>query len=104
MLATAVRGTASSRIHANCRRVSHVTSSPVPRPRYVERGGELSSRPPAVACDVRMYSFVVEADRDLLDAYCERCFTRPSDGDERWHAAGRHILVNFVDIPLLRSA
>jgi hypothetical protein len=72
-------------------------------PAYVERGGEISFRHPADALDIRLHGFVIKADRDLLDEYCERSFNRPSGGEERWRAAGSHVLLNFVDIPTMGS-
>lgn len=72
-------------------------------PTYVEHGGEIACRHPADAIGSRLYGFVLEADRDLLDAYCERCFNRPTGGDEHWEAMGDEVLLNFVDIPTMGS-
>jgi hypothetical protein len=78
--------------------VSTATDLPV----YVERGGEISYRHPAEADDIRMYGFVLDADRELLDRWCDLCFNGPS-GVKRWGAAGSHVILNFVDVPTLRS-
>lgn len=72
-------------------------------PSYVEHGGEICSRHPADALNSRMYGFAIEADRDLLSAYCERCFNRPTAGDEQWEAISDEVLLNFVDIPTMGS-
>jgi Acetoacetate decarboxylase (ADC) len=72
-------------------------------PVYVERGGEISYRHPAAADDIRMYGFVLDADKVLLDRYCDLSFNRPSGQKDRWEAAGSHVLLNFVDVPILRS-
>ncbi|MEA2587458.1 MAG: hypothetical protein QOH66_385 [Actinomycetota bacterium] len=73
-------------------------------PTYVERGGEISCRHPATIKDLRLYGFVIEADRNLLDEFCRRNFNYPSGGAEQWRAAGNHVVLNFVDIPQLGSA
>jgi hypothetical protein len=72
-------------------------------PVYVERGGEISYRHPAEADDIRMYGFVLDADRELLDRWCDVCFNGPSGMAGRWGAAGSHVILNFVDVPTLRS-
>jgi hypothetical protein len=72
-------------------------------PAYVEHGGEISCRHPADGLDSRMYGFIVQANRDCLDAYCERCFNAPTKGDEQWRAVSDHVLLNFVDIPKMGS-
>jgi hypothetical protein len=87
--------------------ISIVPAGPTPpvpgMPTYVERGGEISCRHPADCLDLRLYGFVLQADRDLLDEFCNRSFNRPSGGDQRWRAAGDHVLLNFVDIPTMGS-
>jgi hypothetical protein len=72
-------------------------------PRFVEHGGEIACRHPADAINSRLYGFVVEADRELLNAYCDRCFNRPSGGEQHWEAASDEVLLNFVDIPTMGS-
>lgn len=72
-------------------------------PAFVEHGGEIACRHPADAINSRMFGFVVDADRRLLDRYCERMFNRPSGGKEHWRAAGSEVLLNFVDIPTMGS-
>ncbi len=73
-------------------------------PTYVEHGGEISGRHPAEASNVRMYAFTLEASRKHIDAYCKRMFNDPSGGSQRWQAMGDFVLVNFVNIPSLKSA
>ncbi|HEV7862294.1 MAG TPA: acetoacetate decarboxylase family protein [Acidimicrobiia bacterium] len=78
----------------------------VPRPAtpsYVEHGGELSNRHPAAAENARMYGFVIEADGDRLDDWCDVCLNEPSGGAENWRAAGDFVLLDFIDIPTLHS-
>ena len=72
-------------------------------PTFVEHGGELACRHPADAINTRLYGFVLQADRELLDAYCDRCFNRPTGDEEHWQAAGDEVLLNFVDIPTMGS-
>lgn len=72
-------------------------------PAYVEHGGEIACRHPADAINSRLYGFLVEADPELLDAYCDRCFNRPTGGQEHWEAVGNEVLLNFVDIPTMGS-
>jgi hypothetical protein len=72
-------------------------------PTFVEHGGEIACRHPADAIGSRLYGFLVQADRELLDAYCDRCFNRPTGGDEHWEAIGDEVLLNFVDIPTMGS-
>jgi hypothetical protein len=72
-------------------------------PSFVEHGGEIACRHPADAVNSRLYGFVVEADPELLDAYCDRCFNRPTGGEEHWEAVGNEVLLNFVDIPTMGS-
>jgi hypothetical protein len=72
-------------------------------PAYVEHGGEIACRHPADALGSRMYGFVLNADRDRLDEYCDRCFNDPTGGEEQWTAVGNQVLLNFVDIPTMGS-
>jgi Acetoacetate decarboxylase (ADC) len=72
-------------------------------PAYVEHGGEIACRHPADGLDSRMYGFVVQANRDCLDAYCDRCFNAPTMGEQQWRAISDHALLNFVDIPKMGS-
>ena len=72
-------------------------------PAFVEHGGEIACRHPADAIDSRLYGFVLEADRERLDEYCERLFNVPSGGTEKWRAVGSEVLLNFVDIPTMGS-
>lgn len=72
-------------------------------PAFVEHGGEIACRHPADAINSRMYAFVVDGDRDLLNNYCEIMYNRPSGGTEKWRAAGNEVLLNFVDIPTMGS-
>ena len=73
-------------------------------PAYVEHGGDISGRHPAEAANIRMYAFTMEASRKHIDAYCKRLFNVPSHGSQHWQAMGDFVLVNFVDIPSLKSA
>lgn len=50
------------------------------RPRYVERGGDMSVRQPIVCDRTRLYSWLVDADWDALVALCDQAFKDPSDG------------------------
>jgi Acetoacetate decarboxylase (ADC) len=78
--------------------------SSLPRlPLFVEHGGEIACRHPADAIDSRLYGFVLQADRERLDAYCHRLFNAPSGSNEDWRAAGSEVLLNFVDIPTMGS-
>src|ERR1019366_9003418 len=80
------------------------TSLP-PLPTFVEHGGELACRHPADAINTRLYGFVLQADRELLDAYCDRCFNRPTGDEEHWQAAGDEVLLNRVRaLPAGRAA
>jgi Acetoacetate decarboxylase (ADC) len=79
------------------------TNSMAKLPTFVEHGGEIACRHPADAIDSRLYGFVIDADHDLLNRYCERMFNRPSGGNEKWRAAGSEVLLNFVDIPTMGS-
>ena len=79
------------------------TNSMTRLPAFVEHGGEIACRHPADAINTRMYGFVVNGDRELLDRYCEVMFNRPSAGTEHWRAAGGEVLLNFVDIPTMGS-
>jgi len=72
-------------------------------PAFVEHGGELVGRHPATAVDARLYGFVLAADNDLLDRYCDRMFNGPAGGSTHWEAVGDEVLLNFVDIPTLGS-
>src|ERR1039458_6770318 len=63
-------------------------TAPPPLPTFVEHGGELACRHPADAINTRLYGFVLQADRELLDAYCDRCFNRPPGDEEHWTLAG----------------
>lgn len=72
-------------------------------PTFVEHGGEIACRHPADAIDSRLYGFVLQADRELLDAYCDRLFNRPTGGEEHWQAVSDEVLLNFVDIPTMGS-
>src|SRR4051812_15270091 len=72
-------------------------------PIYVEHGGEIACRHPADALDSRLYGFLLPADRERLDAFCDRCFNVPSGRDEHWRAVGDEVLLNFVDIPTMGS-
>lgn len=72
-------------------------------PSFVEHGGELACRHPADAINSRLYGFVVDADHELLNRYCERMFNRPSGNTEKWRAAGNQVMLNFVDIPTMGS-
>jgi hypothetical protein len=72
-------------------------------PAFVEHGGEIACRHPADAINSHLYGFVVEADRELLNAYCDRCFNRPSGGEQHWEAATSEVLLNFVDIETMGS-
>jgi hypothetical protein len=72
-------------------------------PAYVEHGGEIACRHPADALNSRMYGFVIDASRELLDAYCDRCFNDPTGGEEQWRAVSDQVLLNFVDIPTMGS-
>jgi Acetoacetate decarboxylase (ADC) len=72
-------------------------------PTFVEHGGEIACRHPADAINSRLYGFVVPADRDLLDTYCDSLFNIPTDGDQHWEAASGEVLLNFVDIPTMGS-
>ena len=72
-------------------------------PEFVEHGGEIANRHPADALDSRLYGFVIQADRDLLDAYCDRLFNDPSGGEQHWQSAAGEVLLNFVDIPVMAS-
>jgi hypothetical protein len=73
------------------------------RPAYVEHGGEIACRHPADTENSRMYGFVLDADRDRLDAWCDRCFNDPTRGQEQWRAINEQVLLNFVDIPTMGS-
>jgi len=70
---------------------------------YVEHGGEIACRHPADALDSRLYGFLLPADRERLDAFCDHCFNVPSGGAEHWRAVGDEVLLNFVDIPTMGS-
>ena len=72
-------------------------------PTFVEHGGEIACRHPADALQSRLYGFVLDADPDLLAAYCDRLFNRPTLGDEDWEPMGSELLLNFVDIPTMGS-
>lgn len=72
-------------------------------PAYVEHGGEIACRHPADALNSRMYGFVIQASRERLDAYCDRCFNDPTGGEEQWRAISDQVLLNFVDIPTMGS-
>jgi Acetoacetate decarboxylase (ADC) len=72
-------------------------------PTFVEHGGEIACRHPADALQSRLYGFVLKADPDLLAAYCDRLFNRPTLGDEDWAPMGSELLLNFVDIPTMGS-
>jgi hypothetical protein len=72
-------------------------------PAYVEHGGEIACRHPADADDSRMYGFVLDASRERLDAWCERCLNAPTRGEHRWQAISEQVLLNFVDIPTMGS-
>jgi hypothetical protein len=79
-------------------------ASSLPRlPAYVEHGGEIACRHPADALGSRMYGFVIPARRDRLGAYCDRCFNKPTRGEEQWRAVSDQVLLNFVDIPTMGS-
>ena len=73
-------------------------------PPYVEHGGDISGRHPAQATNIRMFTFTIEASRQHIDEYCRRMFNEPSLGTQHWQAMGDYLLVNFIDIPSLRSA
>ncbi|TMM35180.1 MAG: hypothetical protein E6F99_20265 [Actinobacteria bacterium] len=73
-------------------------------PAYVERGGELVTRQPFVANGVSMSAFAVPADRDLLTGMCERMFTVPTGGAERYSPVGGHVLIVFATIEEMRSS
>ena len=79
------------------------TNSMTRLPAFVEHGGEIACRHPADAINSRMYAFVVDGDRHLLNQYCEVMYNRPSGGTENWRAAGSEVLLNFVDIPTMGS-
>jgi hypothetical protein len=72
-------------------------------PAYVEHGGEIACRHPADALNSRMYGFVLQASRERLDAYCDRCFNAPTGGEEQWRAISDQVLLNFVHIPTMGS-
>ena len=72
-------------------------------PAYVEHGGEIACRHPADADNSRMYGFVLDASRERLDEWCERCFNAPTRGEEQWRAISEQVLLNFVDIPTMGS-
>ena len=73
-------------------------------PPYVEHGGDISGRHPAQATNIRMFTFTIEASRHHIDEYCRRMFNEPSLGTQHWQAMGNYLLVNFIDIPSLKSA
>ena len=72
-------------------------------PTFVEHGGEIACRHPADALQSRLYGFVLDADGDLLAAYCDLLFNRPTRGEEHWEPVGNEVLLNFVDIPTMGS-
>lgn len=83
--------------------IQPVVPAPAAPPTYVEHGGEPSNRHPAAGRNARMYGFVVEADGDRLDDWCDACLNEPSGGAESWRAAGDFVLLDFIDIPTLQS-
>jgi hypothetical protein len=64
----------------------------------------LVTRQPFVANGVSMSAFAVPADRDLLAEMCERMFTVPTGGAERYRPVGGHVLIVFATIDELRSS
>lgn len=74
-----------------------------PGPRYVERGGDIAFRQPFVAKDCRIHYFIVEADRDYLQAFLDRSFAEPSDGEIELRTIGPYVVVNFITVQRLGS-
>lgn len=72
-------------------------------PVYVEHGGEIACRHPADAINSRLYGFLLRADRQRLDRFCDRMFNQPTGNREHWQAVGDEVLLNFVDIPTMGS-
>jgi hypothetical protein len=51
-----------------------------PKPRFIERGGEMVLRQPIACNRTRMYNFLVDADWDALVRLCDQSFREPSGG------------------------
>jgi hypothetical protein len=76
---------------------------PPPEPDYVEYGS-LATVPGPLRCHgSTQWGFLAEADRDRLDALCQKVFTEPSGGEVDLRPLGRHVLITLGRIERIVS-
>lgn len=73
------------------------------KPPYIDRGGEQVYPPPFSAAGVGFFGFTVLADRQALQALCDRYLNAPLGGGNRFCPALAHVMFVFNTIDALRS-
>jgi hypothetical protein len=73
-------------------------------PAYVDRGGEVVYAQPHAVIGMRMYCFVIDVDRALVDKKAERELNAPTGGQEKFGSASRAALLNFVTMSCITPA
>jgi hypothetical protein len=73
------------------------------RPRYVERPGEIAPNQPFLQTGVKLYNFVLRADRQNLQAIVDRQLNEPAGGAVEYAAAAPFVLFACSRAPVSSS-
>lgn len=70
---------------------------------YIDRGGDIVFSQPFAANGVNFYGFILSADEQKLQAYCDQSFNQPSGGQVNLRPVGPFVMLVFCDLQELKA-